>query len=567
MNKLILVGISSLLVVAVAIGVVVVSVSKSSSSDDDNLSTTSKSVSTICTQTDHKQLCVASLGSVASNETATPIDFLLAAINYTISSFRDSAVSSEDLGKSVTDSYHKMAMEDCQELLQDAVSELQASFSAVGDSNLHTVQDREDELKNWLSAVISYQQSCLDDITQPELKSSMSNGFLNATQLTDNALAIVSAISKIFSAFNIPIFGKAKAEGEDASSSSRRLLEADGLPSWLPTIDRKLLAVNNNNIKPNAVVAKDGSGQYKSIGAALAAYPKNLNGKYIIYIKAGVYDEYITIPKDQKNIFMYGDGSRKTIVTGDKSNAKGVPTFKTASFSVVGDGFLCKSMGFTNTAGPEGHQAVALRVQSDMSAFYNVRMDGYQDTLYAQAKRQFYRNCVISGTVDFIFGDAAQIIQNSLLIVRKPMDNQQCIVTAQGRSNNKETTGIVIQNCRIVPEQKLEATRFKVPSYLGRPWKEYSRSVIMQSTLGDFIQPAGWMPWEGDFALNTCFFAEYQNRGPGSATNSRVKWKGVKVITNAQEAQQFTVGPFIQGNQWLPSTGVPFFLGLKLTRK
>ena len=85
-------------------------------------------------------------------------------------------------------------------------------------------------------------------------------------------------------------------------------------------------------MKPNAVVAKDGSGQYKSIAAALAAYPKALRGRYVIYVKAGIYDEYITVTKNMKNVFMYGDGPRKTIVTGRKNNRDGITTQNTASF-------------------------------------------------------------------------------------------------------------------------------------------------------------------------------------------------------------------------------------------
>ncbi|KAK4800916.1 hypothetical protein SAY86_021403 [Trapa natans] len=229
----------------------------------------------------------------------------------------------------------------------------------------------------------------------------------------------------------------------------------------------------------------------------------------------------------------------------------------------MGPGFIAKSMGFQNTAGPQGHQAVALRVQSDMSAFFNCRMDGYQDTLYVQTHRQFYRNCVISGTVDFIFGDSSAVIQNSLIIVRKPMDGQQNTVTAHGRTDKRETTGLVIHNCRIVPEQKLYPVRFQIPSFLGRPWKEYSRTVIMESTLGDLIQPAGWMPWNGNFALDTLYYAEYANRGPGARTGRRVNWKGFKVITNRNEAMQFTVGPFLRSSQWLEATGVPHMLSLR----
>ncbi|XP_059289587.1 pectinesterase-like [Lycium ferocissimum] len=580
-GKLVAFGVSLILVVGVVIAVIVgTNHTKNSSGngdkDDQVLSSTSKSVASVCSQTDYKKACVNSLTSMANNQTATPKDFIQKAIEVAIQEVKAAMERSASIGKAEAhDPLQKMATDDCKDLLQFAIDELQASFSSVGDSNLHSMGDRETELKNWLSAVISYQQTCMDGFTQPELQNAISTSLLNATQLTDNALAIVAAISDILSAFNIPIGNKTDTKSA-GTAASRRLLDANdndkegaqntenGYPAWLSSSDRKLLAAGTNNAQPppNAVVAKDGSGQYNTIAAALAAYPKNLKGRYIIYVKAGIYDEYITVTKDQVNVFMYGDGPRKTIVTGQKCNRDGVSTYQSASFSAVGDGFIGKSMGFQNTAGPEGHQAVALRVQSDMAAFYNCRMDGNQDTLYAQTHRQFYRNCVVSGTVDFIFGDAAAILQNCLIIARKPMDNQQNTVTAQGRTNIRETTGFVIQNCRIVPEQLLEPVRFKIPTYLGRPWKMYSRTVIMESTLADFIQPAGWMPWSGNFALDTCYYAEYANRGPGANTNNRVKWKGFKVITDRNEALQFTTAPFIQGNQWLASTGAPYFLGL-----
>ncbi|XP_034685398.1 pectinesterase-like [Vitis riparia] len=559
-------GISIILVVGVAIGLIAGlhgrGGHKSTDGDDEKvLSTTTKAVAAICSPTDYKQQCISSFQTLANNHSATPKDFLMAAIDITMKEVKEAIGKSESIGLAGNSSgRQKMATEDCQDLLQLAIGELQASFSMVGDAAMHTINDRAQDLKNWLSAVISYQQSCIDGFDEtPEVKSAIQNGLLNATQLTSNALAIVSEISAILTSFNIPL---------NFTSSFRRLQEAteesDQYPSWFSAADRKLLGrVDNGKVTPNAVVALDGSGQYKSIGAALAAYPKNLNGRYVIYVKAGIYDEYITIEKNLVNIFMYGDGPRKTMVTGKKSFLDGITTYKTSSFSVIGNGFICKSMGFRNTAGPEGHQAVALRVQSDYSAFFNCRMDGYQDTLYVQAHRQFYRNCVISGTVDFIFGDSTTLIQNSLIIVRKPLDNQQNTITAHGRAEKRETTGLVIQNCRIVPEEKLFPTRFKTPSYLGRPWKAYSRTVVMESTIGDFIHPAGWLPWMGNFALDTLYYAEYANKGPGANTAQRVKWKGYKVITNRNEALQFTAGPFIQGNEWLRLTGAPYFLGFR----
>ncbi|XP_042475736.1 pectinesterase-like [Macadamia integrifolia] len=569
-GKAIVAGVSLILVVGVVVGVVAgISRSGKSTNDasgniDNNLSTGMKAVKTICEPTDYKDVCMRTLGTVANNGTANPKDFIKVAVSSTMDVVKTAMEKATTLSKNIDNSTQKNALADCNELLQYAVDDLQESISMVGDNELKTVNERVADLTNWLSAVVAYQQTCLDGISHPELKSAMENGgIINATELTSNALAIVTEIANILSAFNIPI---------DINPKSRRLLEeettaldGEGFPTWFSAADRKLLAARGGaQMRPNAVVAKDGSGQYKTITAALNAYPKNNKGRYVIYVKAGIYDEYITVTKDQANVFMYGDGPRKSIVTGNKSNKGGFGTFKTASFSAIGKGFIARGMGFRNTAGPEGHQAVALRVQSDFAAFYNCRMDGYQDTLYVQTYRQFYRNCVVSGTVDFIFGDSTTVMQNCLIIARKPMDNQQNTVTAHGRAIKRETTGLVIQNSRIVPEQKLFPVRFKIPTFLGRPWKEYARTVIMESTLGDFIQPAGWMPWDTTgFAQSTCYYAEYANRGPGARTNRRVRWKGVHVITDRREAAQFTAGPFLSGHLWLRATGAPFLLGFK----
>ncbi|XP_038875878.1 pectinesterase-like [Benincasa hispida] len=561
-NKVVLPGISLILVVGVALAVVAV-VNKNNNSTTENLSPKMKAVSTICSNTNYQEECQNTLTNVAHNASSDdPKEYVKAAILATMEEVKK--------GYNLTDGFMieaannasiKMGVEDCKDLLQFAIAQLQASYTTVGEPDLHTNADRVADIKNWLTAVISYQQSCLDGLGEfdPNLQQKMQDGLDIAAKLTSNALAIVDTVSDILQNFGLQF---------KVQPSGRKLLGtievgSDGFPTWMSGADRKLLASRGGGrVKPNAVVAKDGSGQFKTIGAALAAYPKALKGRYVIYVKAGIYNEYVTVTKDMTNIFMYGDGPKRTIVTGRRSNRAGYTTQDTATFIAIGAGFLCKSMGFQNTAGPEGHQAVALRVQSDKSAFFNCRMDGYQDTLYVQTERQFYRNCVISGTVDFIFGDSTTIIQNSLIIVRRPMDNQQNTVTANGRADPKEVSGLVIHNCRIVPEQKLFAERFKIPTYLGRPWKQYARTVIMETTLGDFIKPDGYMPWSGNFALETCLYLEYGNRGPGANTNRRVRWKGVKVIPRT-EALKFTAGSFLQGGSWLPGTGGPYLLGLK----
>ncbi|KAG0476898.1 hypothetical protein HPP92_013263 [Vanilla planifolia] len=228
----------------------------------------------------------------------------------------------------------------------------------------------------------------------------------------------------------------------------------------------------------------------------------------------------------------------------------------------MGEGFMARDMGFENTAGPEKHQAVALLVQGDRSIFYRCQMDGYQDTLYVHTLRQYYRECTISGTIDFIFGDAKVAFQNCLILVRRPLDNQQNIVTAQGRKSRQSATAIIIHNCTITADPSFSSSlHAKNPTYLGRPWKEYSRTFFFQSYLDSLIHPDGWLPWLGDFGLRTCFYSEWENRGPGADKSRRVKWRGVKNITY-EHAQRFTVEHFLWGNDWLPKSGVPYIPGL-----
>lgn len=214
-------------------------------------------------------------------------------------------------------------------------------------------------------------------------------------------------------------------------------------------------------------------------------------------------------------------------------------------------------MTIRNTAGPAKHQAVALRSGADQSTFYSCSFEAYQDTLYTHSMRQFYRECDIYGTVDFIFGNAAVVLQNCNIYPRLPMQGQSNMVTAQGRTDPNQNTGTAIHNCTIVPAENLGSTK----TYLGRPWKQYSRTVVMQSFIGSLIQPAGWMIWSGDFALSTLYYAEYNNTGPGSDTSNRVTWPGYHVI-DSTDALNFTVENFLFGDVWLPQTGVPFESGL-----
>lgn len=223
------------------------------------------------------------------------------------------------------------------------------------------------------------------------------------------------------------------------------------------------------------------------------------------------------------------------------------------------EGFIAKDISFVNFAGPSP-QAVALRSSSDHSAFYRCSFEGYQDTLYVYSGKQFYRECDIYGTVDFVFGNAAVVFQNCSLYARKPNPGQKITYTAQSRDSPYDHTGISMINCRFLAAADLIPVKGSFEAYLGRPWKNFSRTIIMKSFIDDLVVPAGWLEWNKTVGLESLYYGEYMNYGPGSSTTNRVHWPGYRRI-NATEATQFTVGPFIGGGTWLNSTGIPFSTG------
>lgn len=368
------------------------------------------------------------------------------------------------------------------------------------------------------------------------------------------------------------------------------------------------------------MVAQDGSGTHKTINDALAALDKTggnrRNQRVIVYVKAGVYNEKVVIKKNMEKLMFVGDGIDRTIVTGNR-NAKrdGYATHETATFGKIiesgayisdcaicccflsfqalrveiepcfnnnidikilrfellidllfcagvhADGFWARDMTFENTAGPDGRQAVALMVSSEQSVVYRCSFKGYQNTLYVRSKRQFYRDCHIYGTLDFIFGNAAVVLQNCDIFVRKPNENQKNVIVAQGRKGPDENTGISIQGSRIRPAPDFIGVK-NIPTFLGRPWRKYSRTVIFETDIDGFIDPAGWLPWDGSVHLNTLFYAEYNNIGCGASTEHRAKWPGFHVFKSWKEASPFTVNKFIKGSSWISQTGVSYKLGV-----
>lgn len=197
-------------------------------------------------------------------------------------------------------------------------------------------------------------------------------------------------------------------------------------------------------------------------------------------------------------------------------------------------------------------------VASDHSVFYRCSISGYQDTLYALSLRQFYRECDISGTVDFIFGNAAAVFQACNLLLRRPRSYN--VILANGRTDPGQNTGFSVHKCRITAGTDLSPVK---NSYLGRPWKPYSRAVVMESEIDGAISARGWIEWPGtsSSSLRELYFGEYANVGARGGLGGRVGWPGFHAM-GKEEAEKFTVAKFINGNSWLPSTGINFVPGL-----
>ena len=302
-------------------------------------------------------------------------------------------------------------------------------------------------------------------------------------------------------------------------------------------------------------VALDGSGNFKTIQEAINSVRDLSRADVKIYIKKGTYNEKLVIPSWKTHIHLIGEDKKNTIITGDDFSGKPYPsgndlsghskfsTFTSYTVLVEGNDFKAENLTIQNTAGRVG-QAVALHVEGDRAVILNCRILGNQDTLYTATgtSRQYYKDCYIEGTTDFIFGEATVVFQNCTI---KSLSNSY--ITAAATTPHQKF-GYVFWGCKLISDPS--ATKV----FLGRPWRPHAQTVFIDTEMGAHIVPEGWNPWKGDKMFpdkeKTTLYAEYKSFGPGSGNDKRVDWS--KQLSK-KEIKKYTLKKIFSGQRpWVP---------------
>ncbi len=319
-------------------------------------------------------------------------------------------------------------------------------------------------------------------------------------------------------------------------------------------------------------IRPDGSGDYPDITTALQALQKtDPRIPAAILLANGIYRERLVITRPYLSLI--GEDAEQTILTGALyarmpcTDIGKLGTFRTYSCMVDTHDFTASGITFENSAGkgPDVGQALALYADGDRLAFDHCRFLGGQDTLFTaplppterephgftgpgehrprRPGRHYYKSCYFEGDIDFIFGGAAAYFENCEFFSKDIGRPVNSFVTAASTPKDQKY-GYVMQACRFTGNCP------PLSAYLGRPWREYAKTVLLNCEIGAHIRSEGWDDWNRPQDHETVFYAEYQSTGPSSDMEKRPGW--VHKLTHA-EASQYTRELVLRGNDgWCP---------------
>lgn len=266
----------------------------------------------------------------------------------------------------------------------------------------------------------------------------------------------------------------------------------------------------------------------------------------LIRVHPGIYEEQVSVTLPRVRLLGMGKGPEDTVITGSLSarevleDGKKRGTFRTYTCFVDASYVTLENLTVENTAGPgeTAGQALALYADGDQFQAKNCRLLGHQDTLFTaplppkeiepdgflgpkqnaprRDNTQYYENCYIEGGVDFVFGGAAALFENCIFC-----SNEPGFVFAPSTPEGRPY-GYVCKNCRFTCAW--EEGEAPGPVYLGRPWREYAKAVLLSCEIGGHIHPAGWDDWGKPLAHETALFGEYGCFGPGAGQSGRPEW-------------------------------------------
>ena len=302
-------------------------------------------------------------------------------------------------------------------------------------------------------------------------------------------------------------------------------------------------AANSYDNPDTIVVARDGTGAFRTVDEAIEVCRAFMEYHKVIYIKKGTYKEKLIIPQWLQNIELCGEDMNETIITFDdhaniEFGGKKLGTFRTYTLKIEGNDITLKNLTIENNAARLG-QAVALHTEGDRLVFVNCRFIGHQDTIYTgmPATRLFFKGCYICGTTDFIFGPSTAWFEDCTI---ESLVNSY--VTAASTPQD-QPFGYIFNNCRLIAKPGVDKV------YLGRPWRDYGYTLFMNCELGGHIRPEGWHHWEKQ-REQTARYLEYNNRGEGAQSQQRVAWS--RQLTK-KEVQQITMEKvFSRQDNWQP---------------
>jgi pectinesterase len=296
------------------------------------------------------------------------------------------------------------------------------------------------------------------------------------------------------------------------------------------------------------VVDKAGKGDHATVQAAINAVPNNSPNRTVVFIRKGVYKEKVRIAASKINLVLIGEDLDSTIITFD--DYASISGFDCTTVKVDADDFLAMNITFENSFDntPTSSQALAMATYGDRQSFVHCRFNGYQDTYFSGSnKRAYFKDCLIIGAVDFIYGPSTVIFDSCQI------HNVRSGGYITAASTPQETKfGYVFRHCRITADLGIENVWF------ARPWRAYSSTTFYECYEASCINPLGWHNWGNVSNESTARYAEYKCVGPGTDNISkRVGWS--KQLTT-EEASVYTTAniyaassnPYVT-TDWMPS--------------